>query len=161
MGIIDLTLEMERRQRNPHPCDKCQMGSASVGQWTDPKTGHLMQESHDCSETCQILKERDIAMGAKSILTGVNPYGNSLMTKQTFISGINALVKEYRDSSEYVPPIIKKQWLSWHFVGFWALSLGLHISLKHANIEFHLPFGFLKVSFKREAVSYFDVSIQV
>ncbi len=57
MEVIDLTIEMERRKQNPHPCDNCEMGSSSVGQYTDPTTGHLMQESHDCHETCEEFKK--------------------------------------------------------------------------------------------------------
>ena len=56
MGVIDLTIEMESRMQNPSPCKRCEMGSSSMWQYTDPKTGHLMQESHDCSETCEELK---------------------------------------------------------------------------------------------------------
>lgn len=53
MGVVDLTVEMERRRQNPSPCDGCEMGFGSIGQYIDVKTGHLMQESHDCMETCQ------------------------------------------------------------------------------------------------------------
>ena len=56
MGTIDLTVEMERRLKNPHPCDGCEKGYGSIGQYTNPKTGHLMQESHSCSEICERLK---------------------------------------------------------------------------------------------------------
>ena len=56
MAVVDLTLEMKRRVKNPNPCDGCEMGYGSIGQYTDSKTGHLMQESHDCSETCERLK---------------------------------------------------------------------------------------------------------
>lgn len=33
----------------------------------------------------------------------------------------------------------------WWFVGWWALSFGLHVSVRHWNIEIHLPFGFLRI----------------
>jgi hypothetical protein len=32
-----------------------------------------------------------------------------------------------------------------HFVGWWAFSLGFHISVKHPNIELHVPFGLFKI----------------
>lgn len=83
------------------------------------------------------------------------------LKRELFISTINKLVEEYKNSPEYIPPVIRNQWLSWHFVGWWALSLGLHLSLKHLNIEIHLPFGFLKISFKREATTFYDISIQL
>ena len=57
MSVIDLTELMAERQANPHPCDGCEAGYGSIGQWTDPKTGHFMQESHDCTEDCQKLRE--------------------------------------------------------------------------------------------------------
>jgi len=83
------------------------------------------------------------------------------VNKATFITTINDLVKEYKSSPEYLPPVLKKRWVSWHFVGYWALSLGIHISLKHGNIEIHLPFGFIRISFRREAMTYYSVSISV
>ena len=55
MGVVDLT-EREKR-KNPTPCDGCEMGWGSIGQHTDLKTGHLIQESHDCQETCQRFKD--------------------------------------------------------------------------------------------------------
>jgi len=72
MGIIDLTVEMERRKKDPYPCSDCEMGSASINQYTDPKTGHLMQESHDCTETCQIFKDYWNKKSAKEHLFGNN-----------------------------------------------------------------------------------------
>uniref|UniRef100_A0A6M3KS04 Uncharacterized protein n=1 Tax=viral metagenome TaxID=1070528 RepID=A0A6M3KS04_9ZZZZ len=83
------------------------------------------------------------------------------MQKDDFIISINNLVQKYKDSKEYRPPRIKKQWISWHFVGWWALSLGLHFSLKHLNFEIHLPFGFIKISLKKEHITYYDVLIQI
>ena len=57
MSKIDLTPEMRQRLRNPCPCDNCQIKGFSIGQLTDPKTGYIMQESHTCIETCQILRD--------------------------------------------------------------------------------------------------------
>lgn len=39
----------------------------------------------------------------------------------------------------------------WWFVGWWALSLGAHVSLKHRNLEVHLPFGFFRVGRNADA----------
>ena len=33
------------------------------------------------------------------------------------------------------------------FVGWDCLSLGIHICLSKPNIEFHIPFGFIKIGF--------------
>jgi len=32
-----------------------------------------------------------------------------------------------------------------HFVGWWAFSLGISLDVKSPNIEIHLPFGFLRI----------------
>lgn len=57
MTIINLTERQMRDAENPFPCDHCQMGFGSIGQWRDLQTGDLMQESKDCSETCKILRD--------------------------------------------------------------------------------------------------------
>jgi len=31
------------------------------------------------------------------------------------------------------------------FVGWWALSLGLHVDLASPNLEIHIPFGFIRI----------------
>jgi hypothetical protein len=36
------------------------------------------------------------------------------------------------------------------FVGWWALSLGFHISFKDPNIEIHLPFGYIRIGWKEK-----------
>jgi len=36
----------------------------------------------------------------------------------------------------------------WWFVGWWDISLGIHISLECPNIEIHLPFGFFRVGWE-------------
>ena len=36
-----------------------------------------------------------------------------------------------------------------HFLGWWALSLGLHIDIESPNIEIHLPFGFIRVGWQK------------
>lgn len=36
-----------------------------------------------------------------------------------------------------------------NFVGWWALSLGLHIDIISPNIEIHLPFGFIKIGWEK------------
>ena len=56
MSTIDFTVLMEERIRKPRPCDNCYVGGGSISQFIDPITGHLMQESHDCSETCELIK---------------------------------------------------------------------------------------------------------
>jgi hypothetical protein len=56
MMIIDLTELEAERKANPHPCDGCLMGYGGIGQFTDTKTGHLVQVSHDCTKDCQWLK---------------------------------------------------------------------------------------------------------
>lgn len=83
------------------------------------------------------------------------------VNKETFIIRMKDLISDYMSSPEYVPPKIKKQWVSWFFVGWWAISLGIHFSLKHANIEIHLPFGFITISFKGRTQTYNDVTITV
>ena len=83
------------------------------------------------------------------------------MQKDDFIASVKNLVWEYQNSDDYYPPRIIKRWISWHFVGWWALSLGLHFSLKHLNFEIHLPFGFIKISLKKKQEIYYDVSIQI
>jgi len=35
------------------------------------------------------------------------------------------------------------------FVGWNCISLGLHISMTHPNIEIHLPFGFIRIGWKK------------
>lgn len=35
------------------------------------------------------------------------------------------------------------------FVGWWAISFGLHVDLKSPNIEIHVPFGFIRIGFCR------------
>ena len=39
------------------------------------------------------------------------------------------------------------------FVGWWAISLGLHISVRDPNVEIHLPFGFIRLGFCRWVIS--------
>lgn len=34
------------------------------------------------------------------------------------------------------------------FVGWGAISLGLHIGLMEKNIEIHLPFGFIRIGYE-------------
>lgn len=36
-----------------------------------------------------------------------------------------------------------------YFVGWSALSLGIHVSLSQPNIEIHLPFGFIRIGFSK------------
>lgn len=57
MSIIDLTELIEEHRSNPSPCDGCEMGWTDINQWTDPKTGHLMQETKVCHDSCEKLKE--------------------------------------------------------------------------------------------------------
>jgi hypothetical protein len=35
------------------------------------------------------------------------------------------------------------------FVGWWALSLGAHVSLRDPNVEIHIPFGFVRIGWIR------------
>lgn len=51
-----INLSKIRREREYSPCDGCQVGWYSVSQYTDPKTGDLMQKSEHCSETCKLLE---------------------------------------------------------------------------------------------------------
>jgi len=83
------------------------------------------------------------------------------MNKDRFYKSIINLVNIYQTSPDYKVPIIKEQYISWHFVGWWAISLGIHFSLKHKNIEVHLPFGFIKIDFRKKSEIYCDVSIQI
>ena len=39
------------------------------------------------------------------------------------------------------------------FVGWWSLSLGIHISIINPNMEVHLPFGFIRVGWCRWTIS--------
>jgi len=57
MSTSDLTELMAERIKYPHPCDGCLVGGGSISQYIDPETGHLMQESHDCSGTCEEFKK--------------------------------------------------------------------------------------------------------
>lgn len=36
-----------------------------------------------------------------------------------------------------------------HFVGWDCLSLGFHVCLSAPNIEIHVPFGFLRIGWRR------------
>lgn len=51
--VVDLTEAMEKRAKNPSPCDGCEMGHFSEWQWTDLETGHLMEERTDCHDDCK------------------------------------------------------------------------------------------------------------
>lgn len=31
------------------------------------------------------------------------------------------------------------------FVGWWALSIGFHVSIRDLNFEIHMPFGFIRI----------------
>ncbi len=35
------------------------------------------------------------------------------------------------------------------FVGWWAWSIGFHVSIRDPNIEFHIPFGFVRIGWAR------------
>jgi len=52
---IDLT--EVRKNRIPSPCDSCIGGFCNISQYTDTKTGHLMQRTEDCHETCQRFQD--------------------------------------------------------------------------------------------------------
>jgi hypothetical protein len=39
----------------------------------------------------------------------------------------------------------KRLKINFHFVSFYHLSLGFHVDLSIPNIEFHVPFGFLRI----------------
>jgi len=48
--------------------------------------------------------------------------------------------------------IIEREFVCyWHFVGWWAFSLGFHVDCRSPNFEIHLPFGFLRIGWKRHA----------
>ncbi len=37
------------------------------------------------------------------------------------------------------------EWCYFWFVGWTAISLGLHVSFSARNIEIHIPFGFIRI----------------
>lgn len=43
---------------------------------------------------------------------------------------------------------IRKPCAFFFFVGWTALSLGLHVDLKCPNIEIHVPFGFFRIGWE-------------
>jgi hypothetical protein len=42
-------------------------------------------------------------------------------------------------------PLPKRFVVNFHFIGWENVSLGFHICLTEPNIEFHVPFGFLRI----------------
>ncbi len=83
------------------------------------------------------------------------------MDIEEFKARVVTLVDEYKNSSGYKPPVERHQHLYWFFVGWWALSFGFHISLKHLNVEIHLPFGFITISLKGKKHTRYTAVIQV
>ena len=50
---------------------------------------------------------------------------------------------------------MKKKFVCYFFfVGWWAFSIGFHISVKEPNIEIHLPFGFIRVGWALDYSEY-------
>lgn len=54
----------------------------------------------------------------------------------------------------YVPvadwngPLRRRFVVYFHFVGWDCLSLGVHISVIHPNVEIHVPLGFIRVGWQ-------------
>ena len=44
--------------------------------------------------------------------------------------------------------MVRKFVIYFHFIGWWAISAGLHVDIKSPNLEIHLPFGFLRIGWK-------------
>lgn len=82
------------------------------------------------------------------------------MDKDEFKQQVISLVNEYTRSASYVPPVTKGKRLTWWFVGWTALSLGVHMSLRPFNFELHLPFGFIRFAPFGQDHTYYEVSIQ-
>ena len=47
--------------------------------------------------------------------------------------------------------------ICWNFVGWWSISFGFHVSLKHRNFEIHLPFGYFRVG--NQPISYYSLVV--
>lgn len=55
--VVDLT-ELLKEKKDFCPCNGCEVGRGSTSQWADLETGHLMQQSEDCMETCEIYQKQ-------------------------------------------------------------------------------------------------------
>jgi len=45
-------------------------------------------------------------------------------------------------------PVFKKFKIEFMFLGWGEIQLGFHISFKMLNIEFHIPFGFIRIGYE-------------